>query len=171
MPRNEAQAGYWSVSDKNARTARRTHEVNGRRYNLDAVEPTYMPQEDARVFLKDAAFEVRDESDVLQLPLPSKEAEGERAVRQLDPDECIARYDELTTAALLARVANRPGGAAIDAAAPREQLIAFLQRAPVTRAAAPGEAARVEPGQPDIVDLDNPAMGKLPTMDEMLQGV
>lgn len=172
MQRNEAQGGFWAVIDKNAREKRRVHDApSGRRYPLDAVEPTYMPKADALVFLRDAAFEVYDENDALQAPLPASEAAGERKITELAAEECVARYDELTTAALLARVAARPGGASIDTMASREQLIGFLMRAPTKVAASPQETARTVPGQPDDIDTENAAMATMRTTDEILAGI
>lgn len=168
----ERPAGLWSVTDSNAREKRRIHDLpGGKRYALDAVEPTFMPKSDAVIFMRDASFVVRDDNDAIQKALPASEAAGERKARELDPDECIARYDELLKTALEARAATRPGYADLGPDPDRAELIAFLKSAPAKRDARPEEKARASEGLDDSIDPENAAMGKLKSMDELLAGV
>lgn len=164
-------AGMWAVLDSNAKTAKRVHEAGGQQHALHAFEKTYMPKEIAMVFLRDSAFVVFDEDGNRQMPLPSAEVEGDRRVpEKLEPGQCVAHYDELTTTALLARVIARPGGRAMPPDASRAQMVAFLSGAPMRQDA----AQKVRPSQlsadPRVGD-DNPALGRLPSMEEQLQNV
>ncbi|MBU8540183.1 hypothetical protein [Falsiroseomonas tokyonensis] len=118
----------WAVCDRNATQGPRVHQVpSGRTYPLtaDIDKPTPMLRSDASIFLRDPAFIVFDENGKEQRSLPQPEAARERVVTDLQQDECVARYDELTLTALRARAAQRPGGAKLDGA-PRDQVLEFL---------------------------------------------
>lgn len=150
--------GAWTVIDKNARTKLRVHEMpDGKQYSLSSQSATPMPKAHALMFLKSPSFEVRDETGRVVAPLPLAEAANERRdTGNLAAGECIARYDELQTAALVARVAQRPGGHAIDPEAPREVLIAFLTRAP-TKVDVTGQAVRglnSAPAEAEEIELE-----------------
>lgn len=169
---DELNTGLWSVLDKNAKGKPRIHETpRGKQYALQASEPTFMPKADALIFLRDPAFVVMDESGAVQAALPSSEAAGDRKVRELAANECVARYEELSTSALLARVATRPGGASIDTTAPRDVLIAFLERAPTRQDERPENRIRDTGSEDDTIDRGNAAMRGLPSLDEQLREV
>lgn len=135
--------GQWGVIDRNAREKPRIHEpVPGRRYALTDAKATLMPREHAVVFLRDPSFVVYDENGEVVPTLPSVEASGERKFTELDAGECVARYDELTSTALLARAMIRPGGSRFTATTPREILVGFLLQAPRVADEAPERKAR-----------------------------
>src|SRR5579859_6109872 len=106
---NEAEEGDWGVYDSIARqiddktqeVMPRTHEVRpGRIYKLRFDEPCYMPEADARVFLKEPAFIVlNDEGE--KVPSLSKQAQERVQPTKLAPNMVIADMNELTTDALL----------------------------------------------------------------------
>lgn len=167
----ESGTDHWTVLDKNAREKRRIHETPSRKqYALHASEPTPMPKADALVFLRDPAFVVMDPTGRVHVSLPASEAAGDRTAKELEPDQCIARYDELTTEALQARVAARPGGHEIDPTAPRDELVAFLAAAPAKMDERPENRIRGA-GEPDTIDRQNSAFSRLPSLEEQLESV
>ena len=135
MPFDTQKDGEWAVFDKNARqpdpakpgeTLPRVHEARlGVPYPLRFDKACYMPESDARVFLKDPAFKVVDAEGRHVASLDP--AQMSRVVAEtLPPEMVIAHLNELTDEALLTRVAQIGGGYRYTSAAPREVLIEAL---------------------------------------------
>lgn len=127
----------WHVIDTTAQHGvSRTHEqiIDGRikAFTFEAGKPLGMPQAIAIKFLRDAAFVRTDEKGeaVAYERAPRQPEElgaGEKLT--LKDSETIARYDELSTRALLQRVVVLPGGEkfASGAAKPAtEEMVAFI---------------------------------------------
>lgn len=146
-------AETWKVIDRNAREKPRVHEpAPGHIYALSFDKATEMPRQHAVVFLRDPAFRVFDEAGAEQTGLPGAERGDALNKRPaLEPDETIARFDELTTTALLARAVLRPGGHEIPPK-DRKALVAFLHQAPVKAEAAEGSGRSVERPDPDAIN-------------------
>lgn len=145
-------AEIWTVIDTTARTAPRVHEpVIGYTYSLKHSEKTSMPKTHAVVFLRDPAFRVFDEAGIEQIPLPDAEAIDPRKPRMaLEKGQTIARFDELTDTAMLARVITRPGGFTVPQT--REAMTAFLAGAPLVEELPPHERVRQSEGaDPDAM--------------------
>lgn len=149
----------WTVFDSNARQGPRTHEVKeGVSYDLHAGKPTEMPRSHAAIFLRDPAFRVMNAQGVRLTPLPQAEADAAQARKlALASDETVAKFAELTDAALLARVASRPGGDYVAVTGNRDQMIAFLLEAPRVRELARHERAR-DTSMPDGDDDPDAAL-------------
>lgn len=126
-----AADNHWSVLDKNAKTAARTHEpVAGFFYELTAQRKTAMPRKHAVVFLRDSAFRVFNEHGQEQSPLPDMSAiKAGKGRVALEEGQTIANYEELTGNALFARCVARPGGYEVDPG-DREAMVEFLKTAP-----------------------------------------
>lgn len=124
--------GHWLVFDLNQRgDAPRVHDAAGRPYPLWSHRGTPIPIAAAVVFLRDPAFRVLDEAGVEQTPLPDAEnLDAAKRRPNLEPGETIAKFEELTQTALLARAALRPGGQVFNAKTKREALIGWLKEAP-----------------------------------------
>ncbi len=184
----EQPKNLWFVLDKNAYQGPRIHEAGNRRYSLtnDPDKPTPMPREHALLFLKDPAFVVTDENGVTQAPIPTAEAARKRKVgaEEMEPGQCVAFYEELTSPALLARAAQRPGGNLIDPLSKRADIIAFLvkgnpgsnagQRAGVIQATVDAEASLLEEDEEEgegATDPDGAApIGEAAAMARLLAG-
>lgn len=125
----QSQPGDWKVRDKNAKNGVRYHEpVEGTVVGLDAKNWTDVPENIARKFLVDPAFEVLNEDGqpVASMPDQAKERETAGNVR-LRSDEVIARLDELNRDALMARAARIPGGEKFNRNTKRETLVDWLK--------------------------------------------
>lgn len=129
--------GFWGVRDSNARNIDekgsplpRRHEVRlGKSYELWLEQETYMPEADARVFLKDAAFIVTDQNGD-QVASLSKDALRRTSPNELlPPNMVVASLEELTATALYTRVAQRPRsqGKNFSADSSRDAMIRFLE--------------------------------------------
>ena len=139
MPDALKQDGEWTVFDLNAREPdpenrgkfkARIHEARmGVPYALYADLPCYMPESDARVFLRDAAFKVLDAQD-RHVPALTEAQLSRAPMQDLPPDMVYANLAELTDEALLTRVALLPGGYKYTSAAPRDVLIEALYTGP-----------------------------------------
>jgi hypothetical protein len=130
MADTKASEDTFMVFDMNARSAGRIHDmVDGTRYELHAGKGTPVPERHALLFLRDEAFKVVDPSGATLASVAhlANERDGSRA---LADDETIARYEELTHDALLARAVLRPG-AAFGRKSSKAELVAFLTNAPV----------------------------------------
>lgn len=125
--------GYWGVRDTNARVLDddgnpkpRVHEaVKGKMYSLRFDQDTFMPEEHARKFLKDASFEVTDAEGDIVAPLSSQSL-SRRMPDALAPGVVIASLEELTLEALLTRAAQRPRTPKFTAETKRDLIISFL---------------------------------------------
>lgn len=122
------EKGYWGVKDLNAKGGSRPHEVaDGTVYHLTADKHFMMPAAHAAVFLVDPAFHVIDDGNVKQNTLPGSEvsqAGGTRMV--LEPGQCIAKFEELGVASLLARAVRLPGGENFTSKTKHSVLVEFL---------------------------------------------
>lgn len=122
----------WGVRDTNAREEiegkirPRIHEaVPGTTYPLVFNEYKYMPEAHARVFLRDAAFDVIDQHGV-KVRAMSDDGKLRIAPSVLAPHLVIANVDELTIESLVTRASIKPGGARFTTATPRDVVIQFL---------------------------------------------
>lgn len=125
----------WTVWDRNAKHGtRRSHEAtDGTVYALsaDPREGTKMPKRHALMFLRDEAFRVVNAQGQEEVPLPLAEViDARRSRPNLEPGHTIAKLHELTTTALQARAAQRPGGHVAAASNDRAALIKVLMEAP-----------------------------------------
>ena len=135
MPKDKQEAGEWAVFDlnakqldpkDNARVLPRHHESRlGVLWALRYNEPCYMPEAEARVFLKDPAFKVVNANGE-EVPPLSADQQQRNLPSMLAPNLVIANLAELTTDALLTRVAQLRGGARFNSTSPRERVIAFI---------------------------------------------
>lgn len=135
MPDEIQKDGEWSVFDLLAREPdpenrgkfkARIHEARmGVPYALRADVPCYMPESDARVFLRDPGFKVLDATG-RHVPAMTEAQLSRAPMQELPPDMVYANLAELTDEALLTRVALLPGGYKYTSAAPREVLIEAL---------------------------------------------
>lgn len=147
----------FAVRDKNARGDHpRVHDMPGARYPLWAHKDTPVPERHALMFLRDSAFEVRDETGRMLASVEHLANERD-ASRELDPDETIAKYAELTSEALLARAVLRPGAGTFNRRTPRAELVAFLTSAPMKQDLPRHERARDTSTPED--DVRNPDLG------------
>lgn len=157
---NVQEDGDWAVFDSIARqiddktqeVMPRAHEPRlGHIYKLRFDLPCFMPESDARVFLKDPAFIVQNaEGD--KVPPLSKQAQQRVKPTTLEPNMVIADLNELTTDALLTRAAQRQGGQKFSRETRREALIRFLLdgNAEHDHATAPHRAAIAAPAGDDV---------------------
>lgn len=132
----DRKPGEWGVIDTNA-TARkspdsdellpRVHEVRpGKRYSLRSDVEVYMPEADARIFLKDAAFVVTDADGNPRKAITEEQLSRVMPQTRLAPNMVIADLNELTDAALKDRVGLTSAGADLPKDADRQTLIDFL---------------------------------------------
>lgn len=153
-------AGLWTVFDLNQGGPNhppRYHNVHGQDWPLFRHQGCPMPPHIAAVFLRDPAFRVVDETGATRATLPVSERLQAGAKRmKLEPDETVAKFEELTTKALLTRAVIRPGGEGFNAKTARAALIEFLEAAPVTAELAEHEKPRgtgsVPENTPDDMD-------------------
>lgn len=125
--------GHWLVYDLNQRGEQpRVHEAGGKHYPLWSQRGTPVPAHVAVVFLRDPSFRVVDEGGAEQITLPDAEnLDSAKRRPTLEPGQTIAKFEELTATALLARAALRPGGSVFNSKTKREALVEFLKSAPV----------------------------------------
>ena len=97
---------------------------SGKVYTLSAIEPCLVPMEDAYTFLVDPAFEVRDDTGRIIKPPSTKKVEAGRV--ELDDDEVIANFDELTKQSLLKRCKALEGSEALTINSTKDAMIFFL---------------------------------------------
>lgn len=125
----QQDADMYRVKDKSARGVTRHHEVEpGVVYGLKAEEYTLMPAHHALIFLSDENFIVENEDGepLGHLPRSAIHQAGDQAGPKLAHGEVIARYDELTQDALLARATRRHGGEKLTKSTKRAALVDFL---------------------------------------------
>lgn len=175
---NAKQDGYWAVFDTIARQINddtqevmpRTHEsFSGRQWKLRNDIPCWMPEADARIFLKHPAFIVwnGDEEVVPALHLQAMER---KQPELLAPNLVIAELNELTSEALLTRAAQK-GGQRFSSETRREALILFLLdgNTAQARAASPARRPAISEATNDPIDVE---MSDEPdgSFENMLQG-
>lgn len=121
----------WTVMDTLVTDAKapRTHTmiVDGAAtdYTFQRQQRLSMTPGEARKFLIDAAFDVRDGNNNRVRPLDATEKVTDKAVK-LQPGQVVAGYDDLTKEALLRRVSHLIGGERFTAQSTRDDIIAFL---------------------------------------------
>ena len=135
MTHDVQKDGEWAVFDMNAKEQDpanpgqikpRVHDARlGQPYALRYDKPCYMPESDARVFLKDPSFKVLD-AEGRHVPALDPAQLSRKPPETLAPDMVVANLLELTDEALLTRVAQMPGGYRYNSAAPRDVLIEAL---------------------------------------------
>lgn len=125
---------FWALFDTNAtrmdpetgKALPRTHHtITGRRVNLYDDIPYYLPEAEARPFLRDASFRVLDSQDQPVVPL-SEDAQRRFVPEQLGANFVIADLAELTAEALATRAAMFPGGEKYNALVARSRLMDFI---------------------------------------------
>lgn len=176
---NAKQDGYWAVfdtiarqiDDKTQEIIPRTHEsFSGRQWKLRNDMPCWMPETDARIFLKHPAFIVWN-SDAEVIPALHLQAMERKQPEMLAPNLVIAELNELTGEALLTRAAQKQGGNKFSAETRREALILFLLDGNTAhmRAASPQRRPAISEATNDPVDVD---MSDEPdgSFENMLQG-
>lgn len=149
-----ATDGLWTVHDLNARrrdkiTGKeigRVHEDRtGVVHELFASKGKQMTSAQARTFLM-PGFKVLNEKgeEVQNIPDEALKKAGE--VPKIEVGQSVAWYEELTTQALLARCARRPGGERFNQKTARQVLIDFLHDRATADVAKPSrKAASNEP--------------------------
>jgi len=162
----------WTVLDRNAKAAPRTHEApSGKLYALTAQGPgTPMPQSDAMVFLRDPSFEVFDADGNRQSSLPDSEnLDALKARPKLEPGETIAKLEELLTTALQARCAVRPNGHVLATSKDRKAMVAFLMDAPTIAELPVAERAR-QTGTREADEMSDDVAKKMLAGDPLAMG-
>lgn len=141
--------GMWGVKDLNATTmgpdgqfVPRTHQIltaRGviKRVPLVADKEAFLPEAEARQFLKDNSFEVTNALGNV-VPALSTEVQERVAPSRLGKAFVIAKWSELTDDALLTRAGVRAGFEQLPPTPGRELLIDFLE----------GSFAALEPEDP-----------------------
>ncbi len=141
----------------------RRHEIiiNGvkRAYTFEPLVPLDMPDAHARKFVEIDSFHViDDEGNRLRTLIPITRGFGEQTPKGtlLGSDECIARLDELTFEALLARCGPLAGGERMKRTDTKETLVAFLlsARAAKIQVAVPTKVAAEDIDDADDDELD-----------------
>lgn len=117
-------------TNANANHQIRVHEVlnddgTTTQYEFNYGKKTEMPLHHGLKFLIDPAFVVADADGNRIDPRPRREQEQENALA-LDPDQTVAKYEELTTAALFVRCKMLAGSDKIKKNTQKGDLIQFL---------------------------------------------
>lgn len=151
--------------DQHGRPLERTHQqlVDGmvKSYTFVYEKETMMPEEEARKFVKTEAFIVLDHNHNRVLPsVPIDRGVGERV--RLGVNEAVARFDELTTSALVSRVSSEIGGERFTRNHNREELIDFLMQSRARR----NRAVRGVPEDPDTAEMPRNELDSLVPMGE-----
>lgn len=151
----QTASGFWQVFDRNQKGPNeppRIHEAGGHSWPLFRDQPCPMPPHVAAVFLRDPAFRVLDEAGEQMLTLPSSEnLDAARRRPNLERGETVAKFEELTHTALLARAVLRAGGEQFTRQTKRDALVAFLTDAPAISELREHEKARSTGGEAGIV--------------------
>jgi hypothetical protein len=169
--RTEAQKELWAVYDDNARIpdpkandgsflARRHEARAGRLYSLRADLHTFMPEGDARVFLKDPTFRVYNADDEL-VPSLNEHALERVAPEKLPSNLVIADLDELTVDALVTRAAQRRGGSRFSMSTARDVLVRFLREGAGPAAQPTAQTGAGDGDGADVEDMDAEATARL----------
>lgn len=126
MPELNTDDEAWGVVDLNAPTgeSRRHQPVKGHFYDLRSDVPKKMPPSHAARFLKVEGFVVTGAAGRPMNSLPTSEEQSR--VATLPKGWLLARVEELTSDALLARALNLPGGEKFTARTKKDVLLAFV---------------------------------------------
>lgn len=100
--------------------------ISTKSYVLFSDRACQMPEEHALKFLRDKAFVVMDDKAKQVKPVEVKEITGVKM--RLEPDETIAKFEEMTRESLLRRAKVLPGSEELKASDDKETIIAFLVR-------------------------------------------
>ncbi len=130
---------FWAVFDLHANKRKtsdpserlpRQHQTNaGRIVNMFSDLPCFIPEAEARPFLRDGtSYEVFDQNGDHVLPF-SEVAQQRYVPEHLEPDHVVAALHELHIEALIARAAMFPGGSLFHTASPRQRVISFITTA------------------------------------------
>lgn len=140
----DPNAGKWQVMDTNARQAPRYHDMPDRTVVVfKPGEFSYLAEGHAAFFLRDPSFIVKRPGGDTIPSMPSAEDTDARNQRPtLEPGECIAKYEELSSASLLGRARLRPNGDKFKDAKDRDALVAFLTTAPLREELSMDQRAR-----------------------------
>ncbi len=142
----------------------RRHEImiegRVRAYTFEPGVPLGMPDTHARKFIEIDSFHViDDDGNRLRTLIPISRGYGKQTPKGalLASDECIARLDELTFEALLARCGPLPGGERMKRTDTKETLVAFLLAARAAKVAmpVPRKIAAEDVDDADEDDLDS----------------
>lgn len=115
-----------------------------------------LPFSQAVKFLKAEGFIVSDDAGTVYKPTAEgKTTDGSKLV--LNPDQCIASYDELTMDALAIRANQRPGGERFKKNSKRPEVIAFLSQggAEAVKASTNAKGAPSPAGADEDVSTDD----------------
>jgi len=173
MAGDKKNDGDWAVFDTLAReidektgdTKPRVHAAReGKNYKLSNDKPCWMPEADARVFLKDSAFLVLNENEEV-VPALNAQALDRKLPEHLAANLVIADLNELTAEALVTRAAQKLGGQRFSLDTRRDALIRFLTDGNVehARAVTPQRQIPQGTGDEDVEDMDegDPSVAKM----------
>lgn len=162
---DQPMATVWDTTARNGE--KRTHEiVVGRhpdgspqvaRYALASDTPTVMPLDHAMKFLVDRAFRVVGPDQ--QIIRPVEKVEGQLANIPLEPDQVIARLDELEVTALLKRAKMLPDSHVLGGNSDKADIVAFIVASrpkPVYGTSRGSEGVQEDPTAGEIVDVRMP---------------
>lgn len=167
-------SAIWKVFDKNAhmrvdgKVVGRIHTAAaGFDYTLFASEGTPMPEEHARVFLRDPAFVVQNEDGDVVASLEAEQM-SRKPPEELRPGYVVATVDELSDDALLTRASVLPNGANMTSDTPREMLIDFIVASHTPRR--PNASDDGELGGSDTEAMDRRTLDRLLPKPASLEG-
>lgn len=176
MAGDKKNDGDWAVFDTLARelddktgdTKARVHSSrDGKNYKLYNDKPCWMPEADARVFLKDSAFLVLN-NDEEMVPSLNRQALDRKLPERLAANLVIADLNELTAEALVTRAAQKLGGQRFSLDTRREALIRFLadghieqERALAPQRRIPSEQDAGDDGEVEDMDEGDPTVAKM----------
>lgn len=176
MAGDKKNDGDWAVfdtlarelDDKTGETKPRVHSPReGKNYKLFNDKPCWMPEADARVFLKDAAFLVLN-SDEEMVPSLNKQALERKLPERLAANLVIADLAELTAEALVTRAAQKLGGQRFSLDTRREALIRFLadghveqERTIAAQRRIPEDVPGDDAGEVEEMDEGDPSVAKM----------
>ena len=163
QPQTQKNVGF--VLDMNAVTEPRFHDIpvavdnsgkpsQVKRYILTATEPTEMPMDHARMFLRDKSFIVTDEAGSVLRPLANMESIAHVSI----PDGFVlAEYEELSKDALITRAKVLPGSGHIHPVKTKvADIIAFIKNS--------------QPKKPEVKKVDRVSEVAVSELDKMFDG-
>lgn len=136
----------------------RVHDIfyNGKteRITFKAGEPTELPQGLAMKFNQDGFIVIDENGETYKPPV----AKSEVVTKHLNDGEVVARLDELTIEALMARAALLPGGEKVKKS--KKELVEFLTTSKPSKPT-PGEAPRGTAGKEELSEISDDTMKKM----------